>query len=221
MWCFHRIVEGLQENLVQPQRSVDSEFRTGLFRALSGWVSKASEDGDFSSPSAWFSAQKRTLSSVVNLEHPPFPVATVSLLLLIVPLQKGPGSVFSVTSMQVGAGCCQVPQSHLFCRLGCPAPPAAPHRVHVPAPQVFWWLFAKPTEFYQHVSCAWGPRPNAVSRCALMSAKCTWWLRILLVVLGHGGTSQRCLEALGAMGGMAASCLPSSCPGAAEQPSET
>lgn len=85
-------------------------------------------------------------------------------------LPKEPVSVLSLTSMQVPAGC-HVPKATSSPGWTVPLPWNAPCRARSPDPWLLWCLFTRPTEFYQHVSCAWGAKMNTITRCGLMRAK--------------------------------------------------
>lgn len=72
-----------------------------------------------------------------------------------------------------------------------PFPWNVPCRICSPDPWLVRCLFSRPTEFYQHVSCAWGARLNATTRCGVMRVKkrriilknSKWLLNILNVCL--------------------------------------
>lgn len=85
-------------------------------------------------------------------------------------LQKEPLSVLPLMSLQVPAPPLLAGQSLS------PEMPLAGHILQIPdwsgvSLAEFYLLNFISTEFYQHVSCAWGAKLNATTRCGLMRAK--------------------------------------------------
>lgn len=140
MWYFNRIIQGLREIFSSASCSkkswhwIQNQVAQGFIRLgpknLRGWRFR----------------QFQCLT-VIMVKHFFFCQLAASPLSRCdcfspspaVHLQKEPGSVFSISSVQVPAGCWQVPQSHLFSRLDSAS---APRRARAAAPWLFCWLFA-------------------------------------------------------------------------------